>query len=978
MSKRLYSLFGDANPKPLEGATPMPQTLLSISQQDEEQRFVTSRFLRMQEVDYKVDYSDFRNFVFFNSALDYFNISAEKILNEYPYDGTRDVVEDFTADLDPYQRYLLDVWPKSSGHLRFRSAVSSSYITFVDAGQVVDDPSVGTTQQVGSLSPGTGSLSVEFWAELSQSNAQNTAMLVVQKASTAGDGYYVYASGGLAYFRVSSGSITSEASVPFTNGALGYYCFTYDRSNSQAPILACYTGSATAFPRLASYTTSSIAGPINIGFSSFHVGSGSISGKVTSFISGNIDELRVWQRAITPSFISGNFNRSVYAQQGLTGLWHFNETGSLPGVGSNAIVIDSSGRKIDGRVLNYWSGVRGSGSLVPFSRNDLLLSMYFTSPEIQDLINTQQTSGTLFDRENDNAITRLVPEAFLTMELEANTTVLKDLLFILGRNFDQIKVAIDQFVNIRRSGYSEHNQTPDALLADVGAMFGWEFTGNFLNAEALQYITGRGVLANQDANKELDITLYQIKNEFWKRTLANLMHIYKTKGTRESVESLFRIYGVNKNFVRLKEYGYRPYVGISTNRIHAEKSVYSLMFSASLSSSVTSPVTTGQAYSVETRVMFPTSASLENRPTIVSGNIWTTFSGSGAPLHQLFWTKTSSESFTGSFFFSGSEGTVTTGPIAVFDGTWYNIACFRDPVSGTIGIDVKSLDYDEVTQVSAVTSSVSVVTASNSYSFLLGTTGSRGSQMWCQEARVWDKVLTPLELVDHCLNFQSYGQEKIGALVRPDIHWRLNDNVSGSAGGAFSTIDVSLNGLTGSATGFTSDVSSFRKYLFDYNYIASIDMGWTDDKVRIYDGTSVPLSEMIYDNHVVALEFNMIDALNEDISQLISTLDGFNNVIGLPANRYRSSYQDLEYLKREYFQRLQGKLNFRVFFDMLDFFDRSFIGMIQRLIPARSIFLGDELVVESHMLERPKLQWNYRRQTKYSVPEGTIRIILRR
>src|SRR5512139_2389459 len=121
MTKRLYSLFGDTSPKPQEGASPTPQTLLSISQQEEEQRFVSSRFLRMQEVDYKVDYSDFANFVFFNSALDYFNISAEKIINEYPYDGSRDVVEDFTVDLDPYQRYLLGVWPKSSGHLRFKS-----------------------------------------------------------------------------------------------------------------------------------------------------------------------------------------------------------------------------------------------------------------------------------------------------------------------------------------------------------------------------------------------------------------------------------------------------------------------------------------------------------------------------------------------------------------------------------------------------------------------------------------------------------------------------------------------------------------------------------------------------------------------------------------------------------------------------------------------------------------------------------------
>jgi hypothetical protein len=54
---------------------------------------------------------------------------------------------------------------------------------------------------------------------------------------------------------------------------------------------------------------------------------------------------------------------------------------------------------------------------------------------------------------------------------------------------------------------------------------------------------------------------------------------------------------------------------------------------------------------------------------------------------------------------------------------------------------------------------------------------------------------------------------------------------------------------------------------------------------------------------------------------------------------------------------------------MLDFFDTSFVGMVERLLPARSIFKGDEIVVESHMLERPKYQYQLR-----PVREGIIDI----
>ena len=155
-------------------------------------------------------------------------------------------------------------------------------------------------------------------------------------------------------------------------------------------------------------------------------------------------------------------------------------------------------------------------------------------------------------------------------------------------------------------------------------------------------------------------------------------------------------------------------------------------------------------------------------------------------------------------------------------------------------------------------------------------------------------------------------------------------------------------------------------------------MGWVDDKIRVYDKERLTVADVVEDNPTVGLEFNMVDALNEDISQMISALDGFDNSVGLPANRFRSEYHDVSFLRRKYFARLRDRLNFRVFFDMLDFFDRNFVTMVKRLIPIGASFLGDELVVESHMLERPKLQWNYRRQPSQFVVEGSIKIISRR
>jgi hypothetical protein len=158
----------------------------------------------------------------------------------------------------------------------------------------------------------------------------------------------------------------------------------------------------------------------------------------------------------------------------------------------------------------------------------------------------------------------------------------------------------------------------------------------------------------------------------------------------------------------------------------------------------------------------------------------------------------------------------------------------------------------------------------------------------------------------------------------------------------------------------------------DYNFIAPVDYGWNEDKIRVFDASSVDASDQFNQSNALALEFNLIDALNEDISRMLTMMDNWNNIIGLPANRYRDSYPDLEKYRDFYFRKLSGRVNFQRFADFLEFFDKSFVKMIQRLLPARAIFYGEEFVVESHMLERPKVQWAYRRFSPPLIPEGTI------
>src|SRR5689334_4510568 len=166
-----------------------------MAKQEEEQERIVRRVQSFEVVEPKVDYSDFANFVFFNSALDYFNVTGEKILNEYPLDGSVADLENYIFALDGYQRHLLSVWPSRTGHLRFDPTVSASYVSIEDVG--VQDGVARSSF----IAPGTGSLSLEFWMNTSGSLSGSEDVMVVAQKVSGSDGFTAYLTGSQLRFR---------------------------------------------------------------------------------------------------------------------------------------------------------------------------------------------------------------------------------------------------------------------------------------------------------------------------------------------------------------------------------------------------------------------------------------------------------------------------------------------------------------------------------------------------------------------------------------------------------------------------------------------------------------------------------------------------------------------------------------------------------------------------------------------------------
>ena len=559
----LFTLF-DGSMGAGGGASVSRQTSDSFSLVSSENDLVATLASGSDSVDLLIDYSDFSNFVTFNSAESYVTVTADQILNSYPRDGSADDVQVFRNSLDGYQRYFLENWPSTTGHLR----LTSSFVRVDDFG-VQDGVS-----RTSFINPGTGSFSIQGWLDVRTMEDTGDVGVVFSKSrADKRAGINVHVDGFFLVFMVHSASTTASVAAQIPDSMPMFFAGVLDRSTTSATI-SIYAGSTGSYPELMQTSEIPLESRFDLTSGSFYLGSGSVPIRDVRTFSGSMDAISVWSTARTLADMTGTYNRRIYAQPGLIGLWNFNDATADSPASYASIVRDSSGHRLDGRIQGFSAGVIRSGSLA-FDSPEPILSL--EEPSVVSYVLSAQESGSIYDRNNQSLIFNLFPESFSQGD-PTSADVFRNFALILARHFDRIKTYVNQLSNLRRVHYGDFDQAPDEVLDIVARSFGWDLGAGFATSDALRYFVGRGVRPGPQGND--GEALADVKAAFWRRILLNLMYLYKTKGTGESVESLLRIYGVNSGFIRLKEYARREEQAFPLARVLSEKSVNTLMFSS--------------------------------------------------------------------------------------------------------------------------------------------------------------------------------------------------------------------------------------------------------------------------------------------------------------------------------------------------------------------------------------------------------------
>jgi hypothetical protein len=550
-----------------------------------------------------VDWSKFENHTFFNSAEVNVNIAFHKIINNFPFDGTKKEYEKFFENLTGFEKYVLEQFPKNTGYLHFSGTAvgetlsqgkGTTIIVKDYAGNLYPEISKIKTGEI-KLDPQEKSFTFDFHMHLPVKT--NNVQVIFQRTYDTVNGYTfflknttstTYATG---VFVVHSGSnyMTSSMSIP--KGTFNNIVLTYDKDN-KLPQLKTYLNATQHsisdtnvvmgnLPTLGTYLT------IGSG-SKFNIGSDLILPLQT--FSGSLDEFRFFHSTRTQKQIEGYRQKNIYPTDTLKLYYKFNEPSGALNSDSNSsinrIVLDSSGNSLHSLIESngFWSSLRKTGSTelanpITYERDDLSPILFTNFPSVNDLNEELLSSASLYDEVNPNLITRLIPQHYLidgqyfdgfndfkgTMSdvysIESipgsgkmgSTQLMLSFLYVWAKYFDELKLFIDSFSKMNFVDYDTNDTIPDNFLLQMFKTMGFNVPPMFLDASIEQYIDAENIEFKISRGAE---SLQSIQNQILRKVLISLRYMIGSKGTLRSVKSFFRAMGIDpNNSFRIREYG---------------------------------------------------------------------------------------------------------------------------------------------------------------------------------------------------------------------------------------------------------------------------------------------------------------------------------------------------------------------------------------------------------------------------------------
>jgi hypothetical protein len=162
-----------------------------------------------------------------------------------------------------------------------------------------------------------------------------------------------------------------------------------------------------------------------------------------------------------------------------------------------------------------------------------------------------------FDSYKTNLITRfLTTGAFKEFDTQDHKT--EKVLQLYGRSFDETNKFINALAYMNSVHYNTGNDIPSQLLKNLAQTLGWNINiSPITNDQFLKSVFGQ---TNYDESQYSGIPVSSTPDElnynYYRNLILNSAFLFKSKGTRKSVETLMRLIGAPDALVEFNEFIY--------------------------------------------------------------------------------------------------------------------------------------------------------------------------------------------------------------------------------------------------------------------------------------------------------------------------------------------------------------------------------------------------------------------------------------
>ena len=631
-----------------------------------------------------------------------------------------------------------------------------------------------------------------------------------------------------------------------------------------------------------------------------------------------------------------------------------------------------------------------------------------TSSEAEDWFTGAVASASLHDKNNDDALSRNVPEHIV--ENSDNETY-NTFINLAGHYFDDILPYIKEYTNRYNRTQKLSEGLSKDLLYVLGENLGFEFENGSSIDDLWTYALGTDATGSSDT--EYNTTVEDTMKGIWKRLINNMPYLLKTKGTERGLRALITSFGIPETILRVKEYG-----GHEGGFDKKSDLVYDRFYYAFVAgyNGQTSGLPAQQIkapwQAVSQSGLFPQTIELRARMADSQSKDQTIFESPG------YWKVRAFQSGSGNhigFFLSGSQGwatasvsssiydTDTEDPYTDQDTRWHHIALRREIQSDTAAdnqtytLIVKTTRYNKVT--STTTASLSIDgSTSSSYNTSFTTTGDvwiPGSGSYAladshsmdlfsgsiQEFRYWTSELQDAILDNHALAPTSFQGNTDGVFtgstssfdtlayrlcLGTDNKTTLDDHYPATS--SFDSQHPDQGTVVPSASFYNVTSSAYYRVV-EQNSLEWPDLGANrsiSSKIRI-DTTTLASDQLFRDSKVekpltdnnppdsskLGIFLSPMNEVNQDIAEQFGGLS-IDDFIGDPTHLALDDYPDLQALARTYSKKYTGTNKYNEYIRLLQHYNAALFQLLKRFVPYRAN-TQTGLLIEPTIIERSKI-----------------------